>query len=163
MSPTIHDRMNRLRVAVGIATAGRPLNLKQTLRELTKQQRPPDVVVVCASSNADLGDVRLEFPAVVTLFAGRGLAQKRNAILRHLSDFDVLIFLDDDFLVDPDYVAATEAAFASDDAIAMTTGEVIADGVCGPGLDVIEARRRFAGCRRRLKHRAARCLQRLRV
>lgn len=140
MSPTIHDRMNRLRVAVGIATAGRPLNLKQTLQELTKQQRQPDAVVVCTSCNEDLGDVRLESPEVVTLFAGRGLAQKRNAILRHLSEFDVLIFLDDDFLVHPDYVAATEAAFASDDAIAMTTGEVIADGVCGPGLDVTAAR-----------------------
>jgi GT2 family glycosyltransferase len=132
--------MNRLRVAVGIATAGRPLNLKQTLQELTKQQRQPDAVVVCTSCNEDLGDVRLESPEVVTLFAGRGLAQKRNAILRHLSEFDVLIFLDDDFLVHPDYVAATEAAFASDDAIAMTTGEVIADGVCGPGLDVTAAR-----------------------
>src|SRR5262249_44867988 len=100
----------------------------------------PDVIVVCVSSNADLGDIPFEFPAIVTLFGGRGLAQKRNAILRHLSDLDVLIFLDDDFLVDRDYVAATEAAFASDDAIAMSTGDVIADGVCGPGLDVTEAR-----------------------
>jgi len=140
VSSTIQNAASRLRVAVGIATAGRPDILNQILRELTKQQRPPDVIVVCASSNADLGDIPLEFPGIVTLFAGRGLAQKRNAILRHLSDLDVVIFLDDDFLVDPDYVAATEAAFASDAAIAMSTGEVIADGVCGPGLDVTEAR-----------------------
>lgn len=132
---------NRLRVAVGIATAGRPHILNQILWELTKQSRLPDVIIVCTSSNADLGDIPLEFPAIVTLFAGRGLAQKRNAILRHLSDPDVLIFLDDDFLVDRDYVAATEAAFASDTAIAMSTGNVIADGVCGPGLDVTKARR----------------------
>jgi GT2 family glycosyltransferase len=140
MSPTIHEGMSRLRVAVGIATAGRPLILKQMLRELTKQQRQPDAVVVCASSNEDLGDIAVEAPAVVTLFAGRGLAQKRNAILRHVSECDVLVFLDDDFIVHPDYVTATEAAFASDDAIAMTTGEVVADGVCGPGLDVTAAR-----------------------
>jgi GT2 family glycosyltransferase len=140
VSSTIHNTANRLRVAVGIATAGRPQILNQILRELTKQQRQPDAIVVCASSSEDLADIPLESPAVLTLFAGRGLAQKRNAILRHLSDFDVLIFLDDDFLVDPDYVAATEAAFASDDAIAMTTGQVIVDGVCGPGLDVATAR-----------------------
>ena len=145
MSSAIHGTENRLRVAVGIATAGRPQILNQILRELMKQQRPPDAIVVCASSTADLGDIALEFPAIVTLFAGRGLAQKRNAILRHLSDLDVLIFLDDDFLVDPGYVAATEAAFASDDAIAMSTGELIADGVCGPGLDVPAARRALVG------------------
>lgn len=139
MSLTICNAANRLRVAVGIATAGRPHILNQILRELAKQQRQPDVIVVCASSNEDLGDIPLEFPAIVTLFAGRGLAQKRNAILRHLSGLDVLIFLDDDFLVDPDYLAATEAAFMSDDAIAMTTGLVVADGVCGPGLDVAAA------------------------
>jgi GT2 family glycosyltransferase len=139
VSSTIHSAANRLRVAVGIATAGRPHILNQILRELAKQQRPPDVTVVCASSSADVGEIQLELPAIVTLFAGRGLAQKRNAILRHLSDLDVLIFLDDDFLVDRDYVAATEAAFASDDAIAMSTGEVIADGVCGPGLDMTKA------------------------
>lgn len=127
-------------MAVGIATAGRPDILKQTLRELIKQQRPPDIIVICASRNADLGEIPLEFPEIVTLFAGRGLAQKRNAILRHLPKLDVLIFLDDDFVVDPSYVAATEAAFASDDAIAMSTGEVIADGVCGRGLDVPQAR-----------------------
>jgi GT2 family glycosyltransferase len=137
---SIHNATNRLCVAVGIATAGRPHTLNQILWELTKQSRLPDVIVVCASSNADLGEIPLEFPAIVTLFAGRGLAQKRNAILRHLSDPDILIFLDDDFLVDRDYVAATEAAFASDNAIAMSTGDVIADGVCGPGLDVTKAR-----------------------
>lgn len=139
MSATTHERMNRLRVAVGIATAGRPLILKQMLQELAKQRRPPDVVVVCASGNEDIGDIPLESPAVVTLFAGPGLPQKRNAILRHVSACDVVIFLDDDFIVHPDYVAATESAFASNDAIAMTTGEVIADGVCGPGLDVAAA------------------------
>jgi GT2 family glycosyltransferase len=145
VSSTIHNAENRLRVAVGIATAGRPHILSETVRELMKQKRPPDAIVVCASTNADLGDISLEFPAIVTLFAGRGLAQKRNAILRHLSDVDVLIFLDDDFLVDPDYVAATEAAFASDKMTAMTTGEVIADGVCGPGLDVAAARQALFG------------------
>jgi GT2 family glycosyltransferase len=139
MTTTIHAGMNRLRMAVGIATAGRPLILKQMLRQLTKQQRQPDVVVVCASSNEDLGDMPVESPAVVTLFGGRGLAQKRNAILRGVSECDVLIFLDDDFIAHSDYVAATETAFARDGSIAMTTGEVIADGVCGPGLDVTAA------------------------
>jgi GT2 family glycosyltransferase len=113
-----------------------------------KQLRPPDVIVVCASTNDDLGDIPLDYPAIVTLFAGRGLAQKRNAILRHASNLDVLIFLDDDFVVDADYVAATEAAFASDRATAMTTGEVIADGVCGPGLDAAAARLAIANAGR---------------
>jgi GT2 family glycosyltransferase len=129
-----------LRVAVGIATAGRPQILQHMLIELAKQQRWPDAIIVCASCNDDIGDVATDFPGVVTLFADRGLASKRNAILNHSTGFDVLIFLDDDFIVEPNYVAATEAAFASDDAIAVTTGEVIADGVCGPGLDIAAAR-----------------------
>ena len=37
---------SRSRMAVGIATAGRPAILSETLRELARQKRLPDVVVV---------------------------------------------------------------------------------------------------------------------
>ncbi len=129
-----------LRVAIGIATAGRSVILRQMLIELAKQGRRPDAIFICASCLEDIGEVTSEFPDVVTLLANGGLATKRNAILSRSTGFDVLIFLDDDFIVERHYVAATEAAFAADDAIMMTTGEVVADGVCGPGLDLAAAR-----------------------
>ncbi len=134
-----------LRVAIGIATAGRPLVLRQMLIELAKQQRQPEAIFICASSLDDVGEAISEFPEIMILLANGGLAAKRNAILSRSIGFDVLIFLDDDFIAESGYVSATEAAFAADDAIMMTTGEVIADGVCGPGLDVAAARLALQG------------------
>ena len=47
-----------LNIVVGIATAGRPEILSQTLADLRRQSRIPDAVVVCAPSEADFGAAR---------------------------------------------------------------------------------------------------------
>ena len=124
----------RLRLAVGIATAGRPVILAQMLRRLARQTRAPDLVVVCAPKAADAEGAADAHPGVVVLTGPRGLPRQRNAILRHLADYDVVVFFDDDFIAGNDYLEGVERVMLANPDVVMTTGQVLQDGILGPGL-----------------------------
>ena len=128
-----------LRIAVGIATVGRPQLLRAALDELAAQLRPPERVVVCAPSADDFGELAQD--AKLQLVLGpRGLTCQRNAILEQVRDFDVVVFFDDDFLPAPSYLQVVERVFAKHPDIVMVTGLVLADGIIGPGLSLEDAR-----------------------
>jgi glycosyltransferase involved in cell wall biosynthesis len=133
-----------LRIAIGIATRGRADILRQTLLEIRCQTRRPERIVVCHTGPDDvtgLGDMaEVEF-----ITAASGLPRQRNAILDHAGDCDVMLFLDDDFLMAPGYVEATAAAFAAWPDIVVTTGWTIADGARGPGFTPEAARMLIRG------------------
>lgn len=134
-----------LRLAVGIATVGRPDSLAETLRELARQTRPPDRIVVAHVAAADVAGVAASADVAsgaTFLLSPPGLARQRNAILDAdaVADCDVLLFLDDDFLPAPSYIAATLAMFRDDPGVVMTTGRVLADGARGPGIGAAAAR-----------------------
>lgn len=119
-----------MRIAIGIITMGRPDILADTLRSLAQQTRPPDRILVCATARADVAGMP-QGPEVI--LAPPGTSLQRNRLIDAAADCDLLLFLDDDFLPERDYIRATEAAFA-DPAIAVTTGTVLADGAKGPGI-----------------------------
>lgn len=131
-----------MRLAVGIATIGRPSLLRAVLQELAAQTRPPDRIVLCAPRADDIGDIAED--GVDVVIGPRGLTRQRNAILGRLDDFDLVQFFDDDFVPETTYLAEIERAFAAEPDVVMITGEVVADGIIGPGFDVAEARRRLA-------------------
>lgn len=128
-----------MRIAVGIATAGRPQLLQVALAELTGQRRQPDLVVVCAPSAEDVGPLP-QGTAPEVVIGPRGLTRQRNAILDRAREFDVVVFFDDDFLAEESYLAAVERAFTEHPDVALATGRIIADGIIGPGLSLHEAR-----------------------
>jgi GT2 family glycosyltransferase len=127
-------RAQRLRLAVGIPTVGRPTVLAGMLKRLRQQKRPSDSVVVCAPSAADFEGVAEAFPDVTLLIGPHGLAHQRNAILRHLDDFDVVVFFDDDFVPCRRYLESVEKIMLDNPDVVMTTGHVLADGIGGAGL-----------------------------
>ena len=129
----------RLRIAVAIATAGRPLILAQMLVRLEVQTRHPDAIFVCAPEAADVDGIAEAFPTVALVPGPRGLAHQRNAILRRLESFDVALFFDDDFVPAADYIERVEALMLARPDVVMTTGSVIRDGIRGPGLSFDEA------------------------
>ena len=131
-----------MRLAVGIATVGRPLLLKAILQEIEAQTRLPDRVVLCAPSADDVGGIAADGMDVV--IGPRGLTRQRNAIIERLDGFDIVQFFDDDFVPGTTYLAEVERAFAAGPDIVMITGNVVADGIIGPGFDVAEARLRLA-------------------
>jgi len=126
-----------MRLAIGIATRGRPVILGEVLAELRAQTQAPERIIVCHVGPEDIGPPA---PGVEYLTAPAGLARQRNAILDAAADCDVVLFLDDDFLAAPGYCAATLAAFAARADVVVTTGTVIADGAKGPGIGVVEGR-----------------------
>jgi succinoglycan biosynthesis transport protein ExoP len=66
----------------------------------------------------------------------RGTCSQRNHILDNIEGTDVVLFLDDDFLVAPTYIEEIEAPFHGHRDIIMSTGTVLADSITGPGISV---------------------------
>lgn len=134
-----------MRIAIGIATRGRAAVLGEVLAELGRQTRAPDRVLVCHVGPEDVADLPARFPAVEFLRAQAGLPRQRNAILDAATDADAVLFLDDDFLPQPDYLAVLERVFQAHPGCVVATGTVLADGAKGPGITVAEGRAILAG------------------
>jgi GT2 family glycosyltransferase len=135
----------RTNLVVGIPTRGRPAILAQTIDFLAKQERQPDEILVAYAEPADVGDAPDRFPNVTFIQAELGLTRQRNAILSLARDCDILLFIDDDFYLDPHYLRITERFFMENAAVVASTGTVLADDVKGPGLTVEQAKLILAG------------------
>jgi GT2 family glycosyltransferase len=133
------------RLVVGIATHRRPTILAETIAFLAKQTRQPDKIFVAYADPADVADAPTLFPHVTFIHAERGLTRQRNAILTLARDHDILLFIDDDFYPEPQYLKITERFFLENPEVVASTGTVLADDVKGPGLTVDQAKSIVAG------------------
>jgi len=117
--------------------------MTETLRELERQTRAADIVVICPADPADVDDAvlaELSYPTEVTR-GPRGLCLQRNAILDALvGKADVVVFFDDDFFPCRDFLERLEGVFAARPDAAMVTGRVLADGIMTPGIAPVDAR-----------------------
>jgi GT2 family glycosyltransferase len=77
-------------------------------------------------------------PANVIL-GHRGSSVQRNAIIAAARDYDILLFLDDDFFPDIGYLAEIEKLFQAEPNVVIATGNVVLDGIMGPGISIEEA------------------------
>lgn len=123
-----------MRIALGIATTGRPELLLRTVGEVLRQDRRADRIVVCPAQESDCTGLLDAFSEIKIVYGGRGLPRQRNAILREVSDCDALLFIDDDFIMAPDYLAALERLLTAHLDIVVATGFVIADGAHNAGI-----------------------------
>ncbi|MCC4300126.1 glycosyltransferase family 2 protein [Aurantimonas coralicida] len=121
-----------IRATIGIASAGRPQTLGDTIVYLASILDPGDRIVVCVPAWEDAGDMS-GCPDVHVVVGPRGLTRQRNQIIADALDAqsDFLVFLDDDFTPAPDYVRRMKAAFAADETAVIATGHVVADGILG--------------------------------
>lgn len=133
-------KVAKMRLVLAIPTAGRPALLSEVLHDITRQTRLPDFVVVSVSGAEDVDERALEdlpFPCMVVT-GRKGASVQRNRAIEMLGPEDVLLLLDDDFLMAPDYVAQTVQLFRDHPDVAVATGRVLADGISGPGYDYRE-------------------------
>ena len=128
------------RLAVGIPTRGRPALLSETIAFLAKQERQPDQILVAFADLVDIGNAAERFPHVTFIQTELGLTRQRNAILTLAGDNDFLLFIDDDFFLDPQYLRITERFLVENPQVVASTGRVLADDVKGPGLTVAQAK-----------------------
>ncbi|MCA1298770.1 glycosyltransferase family 2 protein [Stappia indica] len=132
----------RLTLCVAIPSSNRRPILEETLPELARQVRLPDEVVLCTPSRQDIPAQTLRSLPCRTrqLLSERGLCRQRNHILDHLDGADVVLFLDDDFLMGRTFLRELERIFLDEPDIVMCTGTVHADGATSAGLSVAEGR-----------------------
>ncbi|MCW1382721.1 oligosaccharide flippase family protein [Novosphingobium sp. KCTC 2891] len=154
-----------LRVAVVIASIGRPTDLGHAVRRLLDQTLPPSRIILSvvadtdvppglppvievvrgprglpAQRNTSLRALAGE-PAIVEVISGpKGSAVQRNTGLLHLAgNSDVVVFVDDDYLPSRFCVERIAAFFAAHPDVAGANGFLIADGINTPGIGVEEA------------------------
>ncbi len=127
----------QLRIAVGVATAGRRDLLSAVLLEIARQVRLPDIVVICPAASDDFDDaIKDQLPYEInTISSPPGLTTQRNAILDVTSEYDVIVFFDDDFLPSRSYLKGVEQCFSQNKDIVAASGLVLADGITGPGIE----------------------------
>jgi hypothetical protein len=132
--------IERLNMVVGIATAGRPEILGEAIKFLAHQSRLPDRLLICPMAPSDVDEVALEhFPAPsFVLDRANGLTAQRNKILSEVGNADVIIFFDDDFFAQFDYLSNIERLFLARPDVVAATGTLFADGAVGPGLNAEE-------------------------
>ncbi|MGF9566547.1 glycosyltransferase [Neorhizobium sp. JUb45] len=129
-----------MRIAVAIATRGRPDIVNQTVTHLINTQTviPRQIIVSCVDMK-DAGDLTSD--ERVTVIAGRaGLCAQRNNAITHLAkDIDLLVFFDDDFVAEPNWLATAAMVFSDESGVVGFTGRVIQDGIKGPGIPFSDA------------------------
>jgi GT2 family glycosyltransferase len=133
-----------MRLAIGIATRGRPAILAETIADIEQQRRRPDSIVVSYADAKDIGDAAERFPYVRFIQSAAGLTRQRNLILDELEGYDIVTFLDDDFYMHREHLSLVEQVFVSNPSVAVATGKVLADGAQGPGLTASDAKRIIA-------------------
>lgn len=129
-----------LKIIVAIATVGRADLTRRTADMLADQTRPPDTVIVVGASPADIEDVASARGCPQVHIARKGLCCQRNFALNHVRHTaDILVFLDDDFIPAPDFLANIESLFARHGDVVGITGELLADGIHHRGYTLEQA------------------------
>ena len=134
------------RVVVGIPTVGRAAILEDTVKAIRQQKYLPDLVLISVADPSDAGALeQMSFPfPVKVLTCRKGLTVQRNRIIDELRPTDIVLFLDDDFLMAPDYIAQMVSVFEANSDVVLATGTVLADGIKGQGYDHETGRRKLA-------------------
>ena len=127
-------------IAVVIASVGRPEVLGVHVARLKAQTRPPDRIVLSVPSEADLPTTSGVLLGVDRLIAPKGLCAQRNAALDAIGqEYELVAFLDDDYLPSLFAIERIVAFFDAHPEIAGANGTLLADGANGPGISAGEA------------------------
>lgn len=125
-----------LSLAVVIATAGRKELVAKLLWHIAEQQSKPDEIILAVADRSHLPDGSWPGLRVSVVIGKPGLTAQRNAALDEALDrFDIVTFLDDDFIYADDYLDRVRRAFADNPSWAVLTGHVIRDGIKIGGID----------------------------
>ncbi len=138
-----------MNIVVGIATSDRSGMLHQMLDHLRRQELQPDGIVVCGNKVSDIAGIEAAHPSANLIYADAGSSSQRNAIIRFAQDADIIVFFDDDFFPQAEYLRAIERHMQQHPRTVVATGTVIADGINGPGLSVSDALGQLAADRER--------------
>jgi hypothetical protein len=129
-------------VAVVVATRGRPQIASETIRRIIQGQDHKAALVIASCVVAeDLGEVA-SWPEVTVVTGPAGLAAQRNTALAAVpNSIHVVVFFDDDFVPEANWLGVAARTFRDQADVVSFTGNVLADGIKGPGLSFGEVDR----------------------
>lgn len=129
-----------MRIGLVIPTHKRATIVREFLRSIQHQIRLPDEVVLSVVEQSDLPDLTsFGFPIKVILGQAGSCIQRNKGIEYLAGRVDIVLFLDDDFLMANNYLDELIHLFASNNSIVGVTGKVIADGARSVGFSFAQA------------------------
>jgi GT2 family glycosyltransferase len=130
-----------IRVAVILATKGRPQAIAELLALLEKQSCAPAVIVISATEPSDIGATPATRLNLEYLFGPAGSSAQRNRALERVrTRADLAVFFDDDFAPAGNWIEQCVQLFSSAPNIAGANGTVIRDGAKTQPLSWQQAR-----------------------
>jgi hypothetical protein len=133
------------RVAVILASTGRPESLAKWLECFGSQTHAPSRIILSVVSPADLPEGAWEMTGIEALMGPKGLPAQRNTALRHLNgDADVIAFFDDDYVPSRFCIEQIARFFQAHHEVAGANGHLIDDGINTAGIEVDDAARLVA-------------------
>jgi GT2 family glycosyltransferase len=128
------------KVAVVIASCGRPATLEVALQRLAEQTRRPDYIVLSVVSDDDLPDILPKDLPVEVITGPKGTTAQRNRALNRLyGHVEILVFFDDDYVPSRKAIGDIAEAFLMFPHVAGISGRLLADGARGSGIDAAAA------------------------
>lgn len=121
--------MNKLRFSVVVCTLNRFFDLNKCMESLSRQIKLPyETIIVDASDNKKTMAVAEHWRnqgrlSVIYIHSTPGLTKQRNLGISH-SKGDIIVFLDDDVILDEHYFQAMSLCFESSKDIAGATGNI---------------------------------------
>lgn len=130
------------RIAVVIASKGRPTELGEMVDHLQRQTVAPAATVFSVTGPEDLPDLDGAGLDIEVVVGPPGLpAQRNTGMERCLDRVDVIAFFDDDYVPSRYALADIQAFFRQAPGAAGLQGRLLADGITGPGVSLVEALR----------------------
>ena len=135
---SLPSSVRQTKVCLIFATRGRAEVLERVVAFVDAQTVQPDLIIISCVSDEDAGKLASR-PGLLVIKGQPGLTVQRNHALKHVpDDTDVVVLLDDDFLMHSRWIAEVLKTLDSDPTISCVTGAVLADGIHGPGYSVEE-------------------------
>ncbi|WP_432572781.1 glycosyltransferase family 2 protein [Kineococcus sp. SYSU DK005] len=125
------DDPGAARVAVVVASKGRPAILAELIDSLQEQTRGDFTLVL---SVPDTDSLPSQIPANTRVVHDLGSSAQRNAGLDAVPDATHVFFFDDDAVVREDYLERGMAFFAQHPEVVAFTGRVLLDGAVGDAI-----------------------------
>lgn len=127
-----------MKIAVVVATTGRPEVVGESLARLARDGRFADVSLVVGASAEDAPRDPGAARFVVAPVKGSG-AQRNHALDLLGDEVDIVVFVDDDFIPAPGFLDGVERLFSAHPEVVAASGHLIADGIHSSGLGFAEA------------------------
>ena len=130
------------RIAIIIASKGRPEDLALWLAHSARQSVKPALMIWSLCAAEDLPDLSAvpEAERPLVIWSAAGSCVQRNTGLDALPEgIDIVAFFDDDYVPSSRCLEGIARVFAEEAGLAGVTGRLLADGINSPGISVSRA------------------------